>query len=423
MLPKNVPKTDPDKTPERKEKTPKLCTHAASGRAFVRLSGHQVYLCRRDDPDCEKKYGDMLSKWRRGGYVYPFKDPDAPDTSPETAQPDISVAEVCAMFLDYAKAYYVKADGSPSGQIARVQSALNGVLEIYADIDAGQFGPTKLDAVRERWIAKKLARTSINAMTGVVKLAWRWAAAKELIPAAAAVALGMLGGLKRGRSLAKEPEPVRPVLDAHVDAIQPYVSRQVWAMVQLQRYSGARPGEVVVLKANMINRTGAVWTAELAQHKTAYRGRARTLYFGPKAQEILKPWLLERPVGAFLFSPRHAEAERHAAALSHRRPDQMPNAKKSTRVVGDCYSVLAYAQAVRRGCERADTKARKESDGKVGVPSWSPNQLRHTAATRIRQEFGLEGAQVALGHSSASTTEIYAEVDARRALDVFSKLG
>ena len=35
---------------------------------------------------------------------------------------------------------------------------------------------------------------------------------------------------------------------------------------------------------------------------------------------------------------------------------------------------------------------------------WSPNRLRHSAATAIRQRFGLEAAQVPLGHASADVT-------------------
>ena len=54
---------------------------------------------------------------------------------------------------------------------------------------------------------------------------------------------------------------------------------------------------------------------------------------------------------------------------------------------------------------------------------WSPNQLRHTAATEIRREFGLEGAQVALGHASADVTQIYAERDHELARQVAAKLG
>ena len=42
---------------------------------------------------------------------------------------------------------------------------------------------------------------------------------------------------------------------------------------------------------------------------------------------------------------------------------------------------------------------------------FSPNQLRHAAATIVRQQYGLEAAQIVLGHAKRSTTEIYAEPD------------
>src|SRR6185369_5668350 len=40
---------------------------------------------------------------------------------------------------------------------------------------------------------------------------------------------------------------------------------------------------------------------------------------------------------------------------------------------------------------------------------WHPNQLRHTFATKVRKEHGLEAAQVLLGHSKADVTQVYAE--------------
>jgi integrase len=45
----------------------------------------------------------------------------------------------------------------------------------------------------------------------------------------------------------------------------------------------------------------------------------------------------------------------------------------------------------------------------AGVPAWSPLQLRHTAATVIRERFGVEAAQGVLGHSRVETTQVYAE--------------
>jgi site-specific recombinase XerC len=54
---------------------------------------------------------------------------------------------------------------------------------------------------------------------------------------------------------------------------------------------------------------------------------------------------------------------------------------------------------------------------------WSPNQLRHSHATKVRKEFGLEAAGASLGHSKMSATEIYAERDSQLALNVAAKIG
>ena len=52
-----------------------------------------------------------------------------------------------------------------------------------------------------------------------------------------------------------------------------------------------------------------------------------------------------------------------------------------------------------------------------------PHQLHHNAATRIRKEFGLEVAQILLGHSKADVTQVYAERDVSRAAAVAAKIG
>jgi integrase len=54
---------------------------------------------------------------------------------------------------------------------------------------------------------------------------------------------------------------------------------------------------------------------------------------------------------------------------------------------------------------------------------WHPHQLRHTAATLLRLEYGIEVTRIILGHSTAFTTEIYAETDRRQALNVIGKIG
>ncbi len=54
---------------------------------------------------------------------------------------------------------------------------------------------------------------------------------------------------------------------------------------------------------------------------------------------------------------------------------------------------------------------------------WHPHQLRHNYATDVRGQFGLEAAQVLLGHTKADVTQIYAERDMNRAANVAAKIG
>jgi len=57
------------------------------------------------------------------------------------------------------------------------------------------------------------------------------------------------------------------------------------------------------------------------------------------------------------------------------------------------------------------------------LPLWHPNQLRHSMATELRREAGLDAARVVLGHRSPTTTEIYAEVDVQKAAELMARLG
>jgi integrase len=108
----------------------------------------------------------------------------------------------------------------------------------------------------------------------------------------------------------------------------------------------------------------------------------------------------------------------HAARQRCRRPARAPS---------DHYSVDSYRRAIHRACDAADRKAR-ELAGNSGAGErlfarWSPNRLRHTAATEIRKRYGLEASQVVLGHSHADVTELYAERDLGRAKAVIREVG
>ena len=54
---------------------------------------------------------------------------------------------------------------------------------------------------------------------------------------------------------------------------------------------------------------------------------------------------------------------------------------------------------------------------------WSPNQLRHAAGTDVRRQFGVEAAQVTLGHANLEVTEIYAERNEKLVAEIMQKIG
>ncbi len=81
----------------------------------------------------------------------------------------------------------------------------------------------------------------------------------------------------------------------------------------------------------------------------------------------------------------------------------------------------AFRKAVQRGVQTANRHRREQA--LPPLPTWTPYQLRHSAATRIRAEHGIEAARVLLGHTSAAVTEIYAEADLQAAARVAEQAG
>jgi integrase len=77
----------------------------------------------------------------------------------------------------------------------------------------------------------------------------------------------------------------------------------------------------------------------------------------------------------------------------------------------------------RQWQDRLTEKQREQLKRWQAANRWAPNRLRHTAGTEIRKRFGLEGAQVALGHSKANVTEIYAERDLSKAVEIARQVG
>ena len=332
----------------------------------------------------------------------------------------MTVAELLAAFITHAEAYYVDAEGAPTtsvtGDIQRVARVMRG---LYGTLPVARFGPLELRACRAALVHRGLSRGVCNSATSAMRRIVKWGVAEGMVEPSILVGLQAVEPLKRGRTEAPDHEPVRPVPEAHVWAIEPHVSRQVMALAKLGLWTGARMGELVTMRPMDLDTSGPVWLYRPAQHKGAWRGHERTICLGPRAQEVVAGFLAGRPTDAPLFQPREAEAERRQRQHAERRTPigqgNRPGSnvkRRPKRKPGERYTTGGVCLAIGRGCEKAGIE-----------PAWTPHQLRHTHATTVRRRYGLEAAGAALGHKGLSVTEVYAERDSQLALKVAREVG
>jgi len=210
--------------------------------------------------------------------------------------------------------------------------------------------------IRRGW-----CRNYVNAQTNRLRRLFKWAVENEMVPAAVIHGLQAVAGLRAGKSPARESDPVRPVAEEHVEAVYPFVSRQVRRMIELQLVTGMRPGEVCAMRDRDIDTTGRLWTYKPQKHKTAHHGYTRVVYLGPRAQRLLADFL-KPDLAGYLFSPADADRERRELLSTRRRENGTPmscgnrpgtNRRRAPkRKPGECYTVGSYRTAIQRARSR-----------------------------------------------------------------------
>ena len=130
---------------------------------------------------------------------------------------------------------------------------------------------------------------------------------------------------------------------------------------------------------------------------------------------------------------------------SHMARNVAKRAKAPKRRLREKYDRGSYGLAIDRACDRAfpppgdlaqrdgethtrwwgrlTAAQRAEVEAWRKAHRWHPNQLRHSFATRVRKQHGLEAAQVLLGHARADVTQVYAERNEALAARLVATLG
>lgn len=393
-------------------RVPKLSRHKGTGQAVVRLEGRDHYCGRYGTAKAQQEYDRLIGLWLANGRSLPREDRGG----------DLTVERVLAAYWRHAKVIYRMDDGSPSSELACIRLAVSPLRRHYGHWPAADFGPRALVDLRDMICTvptrrgRTPSRNTVNGYIRRIKAVFKWAVSREIAPPGAYEALRAVDGLRRGRSLARETHPVRPVDRDDVDAVIQQVSPEVGAMIELMWLTGMRVGEVVQMRFCDIDR-GTHWEYRPPTHKTQHYGRERIVPLGPRARTLLAPFLLADQDG-YVFSPVRAERrrldERRVQAKAPSAPVRLEHRRASSpaRPPGAMYSTDSVRRAIARACREAE------------IARWSPHQLRHAAGTRFRREGNLEAARVLLGHSSPVVTEEhYAEVDRLKAQELMSQLG
>ncbi|NNJ26796.1 tyrosine-type recombinase/integrase [Alienimonas chondri] len=415
--------------PRPKKLAPTLSRHKASGRARCHWRGKDYYFGQYGTEEAEKAFLKFVAEVSCGEGTDNAPAPADVQTPaacrpPASSDGVLTVSGLLLRFKEWAEKYYVDADSRPTPTLDNLRLNVRLWRERYGPTPVAEFGPVRLSDLREEMITAGLARTTIAARIGAVKRVVKWGVSRELVDPALLAKLEALEPLKKGRSGAKETAPVRPAPDEHLEAALPFLRGPVAAMARLQRWSSARPGEICRLTPREIDRSDPEdWRYVPAEHKTAHRGKVRIICFGPRCRAVLAPVLESHAAKGRgeddpLFQPRDATAEMLAAKRAARKtPDSCGNRPGTNRKAspkrppGKKYSTGTYRQAIQRACEKAE------------VERWSPNRLRHSAATEVRAKFGLSAARDALGHAGGSVTEVYAQASADNAARIAAEVG
>ncbi|MFM9965478.1 MAG: tyrosine-type recombinase/integrase [Planctomycetaceae bacterium] len=379
--------------PRPKNTIPSYLRHRQSGQARAKINGREFLLGQYGSEESRIRYAELVAKFASGVLVDPLAASSNRGMNRGTVQTDSdpgpSIAELIVAFLEFSKTHYVK-NGEPTSEQHCIRASVKPLRELFGLTPAKDFGPLALKAVRAKMVESGLARNTINSNIGKLRRMFRFAVANEMIDVSVLQRLETVSPLLAGRSEARETTPRHALDQADIDAVKKHVRPLVRDLIDLQLLTGSRSGELLMLTTSMIDRTGAVWSAKLADHKCQHKGKSRTLHFGPKSQLVLSKYL-------------SADPDKPLFAMTR----------------------CAYCRAITRGCEKAfempenlktiskKLSASKQSEHRRLAAEWraehcwSPHWLRHSAGTRIREQLGIENVQSLLGHSTAEMSRHY----------------
>lgn len=370
----------------------------STDRAYVYWQNRKTYFGKWGSKDAAL----LFAKWLDQAYA------TTANISPASS---ITVVECAELYLEHAEKYY-SLDGVPSQEFRNVRAAMASLIELAGSVRAVDFGPRKLAEIQSALSAMRksgpkskqlYSRNTINARINRIRRCFRWCASQEHVPDTVVNALWIVPGLSKGRTQARETTPVTPVAISTVQATIPFLSPTVAAMVRVQLLCGMRPQDVCRITTGAIDKSRDIWLYRPLAHKMAHIGQGLVKAIPPQAQAILEP-LLRQSADEPLFSP--LDSLEHWWQLS--RTSGKPTRTTRQRTP---YTTASYGKSIVYAIQRAAKSG-------VVIANWTPNQLRHSIATQLRESLGIEAAQLFLGHAKPDATFIYAESSVTKLMEI-----
>lgn len=382
--------------PRKKIEAPSYRYHV-SGQAVVTFDGKNYYLGPHDSPESKARYYALLNQYHANGMAMPQ----------ETAQGNqpITIRVLAAEYLEHARQRYANnpAERNRTEGICKL-------LELeYGDLPADDFGPRRLSQLRDLFVASGNSRRYVNRQVRLIKRLFRHSVSQELVDVNVLIRLNTLEPLREGQTSAPELEPVQPVDLEDVRKTVEHLSPILVAMVRIQIATGMRPSEVCNIRPQDIEkRPDGVWIYRPPKHKTKSKGKLKAVPILGDAQNALQPYMNREP-DQYCFSPKAAmewfqDQKVRKTPLSCGNRVGTNRKQRPKKQPGEKYTAHSYRQSIQRAASKAKVK------------KWFPYQLRHLAATEVREALGVESAQALLGHSRADMTQHYAKVSETKAI-------
>ncbi len=350
-------------------------------RAYVTIASRRIYLGEFNSPESHRRYAELIKV-------------ESPAPEPDLSCPTVS--QLILAHLEFAYEFY---GGEKANEPTHLRSLFRLMRPSYGSILGKDFSPRDFKEIRRIMIRKDWSWTYIKDQSSRLKRFIRWCVEEDLIPAEVHYRVHAIRCLPHGRGGVKETLPVMPVADDVLEATLPNMPQIVADMCQIQRLCACRPGELCSMIPAEIERTGDMWLYRPAKHKNSHRGHTRVIPIGSNAQKILAKYLFrEKCFGYTTASYRRAITRACDRAFPHPTLSTVMTSRLTNR-------------------QTAELKEWQDNH------RWSPNQLRHAAATQAREVAGIDAAQVLLGHRDAGMTQRYARVDIAKAIDVMRKIG